>query len=48
MSSATARVVPDLLRALAMLSDITARRSTVDGEDLKLYWKSEKRPNFSR
>ena len=42
ISSATARIVPDLLKALAILSDITVRRSAVDRENLKLYWKSEK------
>ena len=40
--SATARVAPDLLKALAILSDATVRRSAVDREDLKPYWKSEK------
>ena len=35
-------------RALAVLSDTTVRRSTVNQEDLKPYWKSEKRPHFSR
>ena len=40
--SATARVVPDLLKALAILSETTVRRSAVDREDLKPYWKSEK------
>ena len=48
ISSATARVAPDLLKALASLSDITVRRSAVDQEDLKPYRKSEKRPHFSR
>ena len=33
---------PDLLNALAVLSDTTVRRSAVDLEDLKPYWKSEK------
>ena len=42
ISSATAQVVPDLLKALAILSDTTVRRSAVDREDLKPYWKSEK------
>ena len=46
--SATARVAGDLLRTLAILSDTTVRRSAVDREDLKPYWKSEKRPHFSR
>ena len=48
MSSATAQVAPDLLKALAILSDTTVRRSAVDREDLKPYWKSEKRPHFCR
>ena len=48
ISSATAPVAPDLLKALAILSDATVRRSAVYPEDLKLYWKSEKIPHFSR
>ena len=48
MSSATARVTPDLLNAPAVLSNTPARRSAVDQEDLKPYWKPEKRPHFSR
>ena len=40
ISSATARVAPDLLKDLAILSDRTIRRSGVDREDLKPYWKS--------
>ena len=48
ISSATAQVAPDLLKALAILSDTIVRRSAVDREDLKPYWKSEKRPHFSR
>ena len=36
---ATARVAPDLLKALPVTS---VRTSTVDQEDLKPYWKSEK------
>ena len=47
-SSATAQVAPDLLKDLAILSDTTARRTVLDQEDLKPYWKSEKRPHFSR
>ena len=43
----TARVAPDLLKALAILSVTTVRGSAVDQEDLKTYWKSEKRPHFS-
>ena len=42
-----AQVGPDLLKAPANLSDTTIRRSAVDQEDLKPYWKSEKRPRFS-
>ena len=42
ISSAIARVAPDLLKALAIPSDTTVRRSTVDKEDLKPYWKSKK------
>ena len=33
LSSATARVAPDLLKALAILSDATVRRSTVGQEN---------------
>ena len=47
ISSATVRLTPDLLKALAILSDTTVR-SAVDPEDLKPYWKSEKRPHLSR
>ena len=42
MSSATAKVVPDLLKtflALPILPDTTFRRSGVSQEDLKPYWK---------
>ena len=44
ISSATSRVAPDLLKALAILSDTNLRRFTaVDREDLKpyiyIYWK---------
>ena len=42
ISSATARVAPNLLKVLAILSDTIVRRSAVDREDLKAYWKSEK------
>ena len=48
ISSATARVAPDLLKALAILSSKTVRRFAADRGDLKPYWKSEKRPHFSR
>ena len=47
ISGATAWVAPDLLIALALLSDTTVSRSAVDQEDLKSYWKSENRPHFS-
>ena len=46
MSGAKAQLAPELLKALAILSDRTMRRSTVDQEDLKPYWKSEKRSHF--
>ena len=48
ISSATDRVAADLFKALAILSDTTVRRSAVDREDLKPYWKSGNRPHFSR
>ena len=38
----TAWVAPDLLKALAIQSDATVRRSAVAWEDLKPYWNSEK------
>ena len=47
ISSATAQVVPDLLKALAYLPDTTVWRSAIDLEDLKTYWQSQKRPHFS-
>ena len=40
ISSPTARVAPDLLKALTILSDTTVR-SAVDREDLKPYWKNK-------
>ena len=43
----SARVAPDLLKALTILSDTNIRRSGVDPEDLKPYWKSLKRSHFS-
>ena len=46
ISSATARVAPDLLKAVAILSDATVKRSPVDWEDLKPYWKPEKKTTF--
>ena len=47
MASATTRVAPDLSKALAILSDTTVRKSSVDSEDLKPYWKSEKKGQIS-
>ena len=44
--SATAQVAPNLLKALAILLDTTVRRSAVDPENLKPYWKSEKKATF--
>ena len=46
ISSATVWIASDLLKALAFLSDTTLKRSAVDREDLKPYWKSEKRAHF--
>ena len=40
--SATGRVAPDLLKAVAILSVTTVRRSAIDREYLKPYWKLEK------
>ena len=34
--------------ALAILSDTTVRRSAAERENLKPYWKSQKKPHFSR
>ena len=42
ISSAKAGVAPELLKSLAILSDITVRRSAVDREDLKPYWNHKK------
>ena len=42
ISSATARVAPDLLKSLAILSETTVRRSEIDWEHLKPQGKSEK------
>ena len=39
ISSATVQVALDLLKAIAILSDTTVRRSAVDREDLKPYCK---------
>ena len=46
ISIAAARVAPNLLKALTILSDTAVRRSAVDREDLKPYWKSEKKTTF--
>ena len=48
ISNATARVATDLLKALAIVSDATVTRSAVNRDGLKPYWKSGKRPHFSR
>ena len=39
LSSATAGVPPNLLKALTVLSDTTVRKAALDQEDLKSYWK---------
>ena len=41
------RVAPNLLKVTAFLSDINVRKSAIDREDLKRYWKSEKRLSFT-
>ena len=41
ISTATAQIATDLLKALAILSDTALSRSEVDKEDLKPYWKSK-------
>ena len=46
ISSATTHVASDLLKALAILSGTTVRRSAVDQEDLKPYSKSEEKATF--
>ena len=45
-SIATPQVAPDVLKALAILSDTTVRRSVVDQEDLKLYRETKKKTTF--
>ena len=45
ISSATTHVASDLLKALAILSGTTVRRSAVD-QDLKPYSKSEEKATF--
>ena len=47
ISSATVQVAPDLLKALAILSGTIVRRSAVDWDDLKPYWKPEKKYSIS-
>ena len=42
--SATDHIAPSLLKALAIILNTIVRKAVVDREDLKLYWKSEKRP----
>ena len=42
ISSTRAWVAPDLLKVLTILSAATVRRTAIDQEDLKPYWKSEK------
>ena len=46
ISSVTTGVAPDLLESLAILSETTVRKSAVNWEDLKSYWKSENKPHF--
>ena len=42
-STTAAQQAPDLLKFYQILSDTTVRRTEVDQEDVKLYWKSDKR-----
>ena len=48
ISSATVQVAPDLLEALAIILNTIVRGSALDWEDLKPYWKTEKRSHTSR
>ena len=48
ISIAAAKEAPNLLKSLSILSDATVRRFAIDREDLKPYWKSEKRPDCWR
>ena len=47
ISTAKVWVAPDLLNVSSILSDTTLRRSAVDQEDLKPYFKSEKKQHSS-
>ena len=44
----TACILLNILKTLAILSDPTVIQSAVDQEDLKPYWKSEKKVYFSK
>ena len=46
--SAAPGVAPNMLKALLIVSNTTATRSTVDREDPEPHWKAEKKPHFSR
>ena len=48
ISCTTTTVVPDLSKLLAILSDMTIKRSAVDRENLNPYWKSGKCLHYSR
>ena len=48
IASARARIAPDLLKALAILSETTVRRSAINWKDQRPYRKSEKGPHFCR
>ena len=47
ISSATAQVAPHLLKALAILSDVTVRRSAVDRDDRKTILEIKKKGHIS-
>ena len=46
ISSGTARVTPDLLKARAILSDTIVRRSAADQEELNPYWKGDQQSYY--
>ena len=48
LASAAARVAPNLLKTLAILSDKTTKRSTNDRTEQKAKRKSEKSPHILR
>ena len=47
LNKSSAWAVPNLLKTLKVLSDTTVRKSSINQEDLKLYWELEKEPPIS-